>query len=178
MTRRLILAGIVAVALVAPGAASAKGDVVAFGISGGRIPSEVRVTAGNNDLVYGVEPMRARAATPYRLTLYMMLATDPPEERALWTYELYPPEDGWPAQLRDAENDEWLGLRNEAAARVEAVLATAVPVSAPRGTRKDPAGAAPSVAVAIAAGLLLGVATLARRGAIRSERRLARGGRA
>lgn len=176
MTRRLLLAGIIGAALIASGPASAKGQVVAFGISGGEMPSEVRVAADNDDLVYGVEPLRGRTSTPYRLTLYMWLATYPQQERAVRTYELYAPQDGWPAQLRDVENDQWLGLRNEAAARVETVLATVVPASPTREARTDAPSAPAPAAGTIAAVVVLMVAAFARRTAIRSGRRRARAG--
>ncbi len=177
MMRRVLLAGVLGIGVVVPGVAHAKGNIVAFGISGGAIPSEVRVIAGNGDLVWGVEPPRGRTPTPFRLTVYMWLATDPPQERATESFELHPPKNGRPVQLRYLGSDEWLGLSNEAAARVEAVLAGVVPPR-PGATERNPAGAGSPMALAVLLALVLTVWVLASCGAIRSGRRLARAGRA
>jgi len=187
--KRLFLTVAFTIALLAgSGVAWAKGEVVAIGISGGGLQSEVRLPAGGDDVLYDwlyIPPAARPRGVSYRVVFYMRLS---PEHELFPTNPMtyYPASTGRPAMLLISDGRTTMTpvsprpalerLINSAIA--QGLGAGAVSARMAGKLARDD-GASSRFPGGVAA-LILGVAAfvLTRRGTVRSGRRLVHAGRA
>ncbi|MGH2728423.1 MAG: hypothetical protein ACRDKS_15750 [Actinomycetota bacterium] len=179
MKHCFVVATILWVMLAWTAPASAKGEVVEVGISGGDLRGEVRVPADSADLTWKVGPAAGAVATPYKLTVYMRLTTNPPQVRAISTYDLLLDPAGRAGRLMYADG-RWLTLSDRLVHEVELIVAT--PAADEVASRELPKPVhrttAPWILGPLGLAGALGVLAWGRRAAVRTRRRLARATRA